>query len=308
MSEIEDEKMNGNVVLQTSIPGMTPKRGKVRDIYDFGDKILLVSSDRISAFDWILPSGIPDKGKVLNQTAEFWFETLGVRNHVITTDVTKMPFPEGTDLKMFEGRSVLCEKTKVVMIECVVRGYLAGSGWKEYQNSQTVCGVKLPAGLVESSKLAEPIFTPSTKEESGHDQNISFEETANRVGLEVATKLRDMSLDVFKRGSEYAAKRGVIVADTKFEFGVASDGEIILVDEVLTPDSSRFWPADLYEPGKGQPSFDKQFVRDWLLQSGWDRNSTPPQLPEDIVMKTRAKYLEAFDRITGRKLKFQSEL
>ena len=300
--------MSFNVVLQTSIPGMTPKRGKVRDIYDFGDKVLLVSSDRISAFDWILPTGVPDKGKVLNQTAEFWFETLGVRNHVITTDVTQMPFPEGTDLATFEGRSVLCEKTKVVPIECVVRGYLAGSGWKEYQKSQTVCGLKLPAGLVESSKLDEPIFTPSTKEETGHDQNVSFEETAERVGRDVAEKLRSMSLDIFKRGSEYAAKRGIIVADTKFEFGLTADGELILIDEVLTPDSSRFWPADLYEPGKGQPSFDKQFVRDWLLASGWDRNSTPPNLPDDVVLKTREKYLEAFERLTDRQLKYKSNV
>lgn len=287
---------------------MTPKRGKVRDIYDFGDKVLLVSSDRISAFDWILPTGVPDKGKVLNQTAEFWFETLGVRNHVITTDVNAMPLPEGTDLKMFEGRSVLCEKTKVIPIECVVRGYLSGSGWKEYQKTETVCGVKLPSGLVESSKLAEPIFTPSTKEETGHDQNISFEECAERVGQDVAAKLRDMSLDIFKRGSEYAATRGIIIADTKFEFGVTADGEIILIDEVLTPDSSRFWPADKYEPGKGQPSYDKQFVRDWLLASGWDRNSTPPTLPDDIVLKTREKYLEAFTTLTGKQLKFKSEI
>ena len=300
--------MSFNVVLQTSIPGMTPKRGKVRDIYDFGDKILLVSTDRISAFDWVLPTGIPDKGKVLNQTAEFWFETLGVRNHVITTDVAKIPFPEGTDLTTFEGRSVLCEKTKVVPIECVVLGYLVGSGWKEYQETQTVCGLKLPAGLVESSKLEEPIFTPSTKEDVGHDQNISFEETADRVGLETAEKLRAMSLDVFKRGSDYAAKRGIIVADTKFEFGVAADGEIILIDEVLTPDSSRFWPADLYEPGKSQPSFDKQFVRDWLLASGWDRNSAPPALPDDVVLKTREKYIEAFERLSERQLKFKSEI
>ena len=300
--------MNANVVLQTSIPGTTPKRGKVRDVYDFGDKILLVSSDRISAFDWILPTGVPDKGKVLNQTAEFWFETLGVPNHVVTTDVNEIPFPEGTDLSQFEGRSVFCKKTNVVMIECVVRGYLAGSGWKEYRESGTVCGIKLPEGLVESSKLPEPIFTPSTKETTGHDQNISFEECADRVGLDVATKLRDLSLDVFKRGSEYAAKRGIIVADTKFEFGFDESGELILIDEVLTPDSSRFWPADLYEPGKGQPSFDKQFVRDWLLQSGWDRNSEPPQLPDEIVLKTREKYLEAFERLTDRKLKFQSDL
>ena len=300
--------MNANVVLQTSIPGTTPKRGKVRDVYDFGDKILLVSSDRISAFDWILPTGVPDKGKVLNQTAEFWFETLGVPNHVITTDVSAIPFPEGTDVSQFEGRSVLCKKTNVVMIECVVRGYLAGSGWKEYRESGTVCGIKLPEGLVESSKLPEPIFTPSTKETTGHDQNISFEECADRVGLDVATKLRDLSLDVFKRGSDYAAKRGIIVADTKFEFGFDDSGELILIDEVLTPDSSRFWPADLYEPGKSQPSFDKQFVRDWLLQSGWDRNSEPPQLPDDIVLKTREKYIEAFERLTDRKLKFQSNL
>lgn len=300
--------MSFNVVLQTAIPGMTPKRGKVRDIYDFGDKVLLVSTDRISAFDWILPTGIPDKGKVLNQTAEFWFETLGVRNHVITTDVTKMPFPEGTDLTTFEGRSVLCEKTKVIPIECVVRGYLSGSGWKEYQKSETVCGIRLPSGLVESSKLSEPIFTPSTKEETGHDQNISFAECASIIGTDVATKLRDMSLDIFKRGCAYASQRGVIIADTKFEFGRTSDGEIILIDEVLTPDSSRFWPADKYEPGKGQPSFDKQFVRDWLLASGWDRNSNPPTLPEDVVLKTRAKYIEAFERLTDRQLKFQSEL
>ncbi|MBQ9129000.1 MAG: phosphoribosylaminoimidazolesuccinocarboxamide synthase, partial [Thermoguttaceae bacterium] len=243
-----------------------------------------------------------------NQIAEFWFETLGVRNHMITTDVEKMPFPEGTDLKMFEGRSVLCEKTKVVPIECVVRGYLSGSGWKEYQASQSVCGVKLPAGLVESSRLEEPIFTPSTKAEVGHDENISFEQTVEIVGRDVAEKLRDLSLDIFRRGSEYALKRGVIVADTKFEFGVAADGEIILIDEALTPDSSRFWPLDQYEPGKGQPSFDKQIVRDWLLQSGWDRNSTPPELPEEVIAKTRAKYLEAFERLTDRKLKFQSEL
>ena len=300
--------MSFDVVLQTSIPGMTPKRGKVRDIYDFGDKLLLVSSDRISAFDWVLPSGIPDKGKVLNQTAAFWFETLGVRNHAITTDVEQAPLPDGVDLKLFQGRSLLCEKTKVVPIECVVRGYLAGSGWKEYQKSQTVCGIKLPSGLVESSKLDEPIFTPSTKEESGHDQNITFDETVARVGADVAERLRELSLDLFKRGSEYARSRGIIVADTKFEFGKTEDGEIILIDEALTPDSSRFWPADSYEPGKGQPSFDKQFVRDWLLNSDWDRNSTPPALPDDVVLQTRAKYIEAFTRLSGRELRYQSNL
>ncbi len=236
--------MSANVVLQTSIPGMTPKRGKVRDIYDFGDKILLVSSDRISAFDWILPTGIPDKGKVLNQTAAFWFETLGVRHHAITTDVAQMPFPAGTDLSQFEGRSVLCQKTKVIPIECIVRGYLSGSGWNEYKKSQTVCGIGLPAGLVESSKLETPIFTPSTKADEGHDENISFDECARIVGTDVAEKIRDISLDIFRRGSEFALKRGVIIADTKFEFGVAEDGEIILIDEAMTPDSSRFWPLD----------------------------------------------------------------
>ncbi len=294
--------MNANVVLKTSIPGMTPKCGKVRDVYDFGDKLLLVSTDRISAFDWVLPCGVPDKGKTLNQTAAFWFETLGVPNHVITTDVSQVPFPDGTDLHQFEGRSVFCKKTKVVMIECIVRGYLAGSGWKEYQESETVCGIKLPSGLVESAKLPEPIFTPSTKATEGHDENISFEECADIVGTEVASKLRDMSLDVFQRGSDFAASRGIIVADTKFEFGFDEDGELILIDEVLTPDSSRFWPADLYSPGKSQPSFDKQFVRDWLLQSDWDRNSTPPVLPDDVILKTREKYLDAFERLTGRKL------
>ena len=266
----------------------------------------MVVSDRISAFDVILPCGVPDKGKVLNQTAEFWFQTLGVRNHMITTDASAMPFPSGVDLSQFEGRSLLCQKTTVVPIECVVRGYLSGSGWKEYQANGRVCGVELPSGLVESSQLPEPIFTPSTKEESGHDQNITFEETAQRVGPEVAEALRSQSLDIFRRGSAYALERGIIVADTKFEFGKLPDGELILIDEALTPDSSRFWPADQYAPGKGQPSYDKQFVRDWLLQSGWDRNSPPPTLPDDIILKTREKYLEAFERLTGRELRFRS--
>lgn len=290
-------------VCSTSIPGMTPKKGKVRDVYDFGDGLLLVSSDRISAFDWILPTGIPDKGKILNQTAAFWFEKLGVPNHFITDDVTKIPFPAGTDLTMFAGRSTYCKKTKVIPIECVVRGYLSGSGWKEYCKSGSVCGVKLPAGLTESAKLPEPIFTPSTKADEGHDENISFEQTVERIGREKAEAIRDKTIDIFKRGSEYAASRGIIIADTKFEFGVLDD-QIILIDEVLTPDSSRFWPSEKYAPGRPQESFDKQFVRDWLLQSGWDRNSTPPELPEDVVVKTRAKYLEAYQKLTG--LSFKS--
>ena len=283
------------------IDGMTPKRGKVRDCYDFGETLLLVSTDRISAFDWILPTPIPDKGKVLNQMAEFWFSMLGIKNHLITTDVAKMPFPAGFDKSWFAGRSTLGVKCDVFPVECVVRGYLSGSGWKEYQQNGTVCGIKLPAGLKESDKLEEPIFTPATKAEEGHDENISFERMADIVGLDVATELRDRAIDVFKKGSQYAQTRGIIIADTKFEFGTHND-EIILIDEVLTPDSSRFWPADQYEPGHGQPSYDKQFVRDWLLATTWDKNSPPPALPEDIVQKTRAKYIEAFTKLTGKEL------
>ena len=288
-------------VLETTIPGRSPRRGKVRDIYDFGDSLLLVSTDRISAFDWVLPTGIPDKGKVLNQTAAFWFEKLDVPHHVITTDVTKMPFPKGTDLAVFSGRSTLGRKCSVVPIECVVRGYLSGSGWKEYQESQMVCGVKLPPGLKESEQLPEPIFTPATKEESGHDINITFEQMVAIVGQRVADELRQKSIDIFVKGADHARKKGIIIADTKFEFG-ETDGKLILIDEVLTPDSSRFWPADQYRPGKGQPSFDKQFVRDWLTQTGWDKNSSPPPLPNDVVEKTRSKYIEAFEILTGRKL------
>lgn len=279
---------------------MTPKKGKVRDVYDFGDALLLVSTDRISAFDWILPTGIPDKGKILNQMAAFWFKKLGMENHFITDDVEKVPFPAGTDLSQFAGRSTYCKKTRVVPIECVVRGYLAGSGWKEYQKSRSVCGVSLPEGLSESAKLPEPIFTPSTKAEEGHDENISFDRMVELVGRATAETLRDRAIDLFKRGSGYASTRGIIIADTKFEFGQNPDGSIILIDEVLTPDSSRFWPSDKYAPGRAQESFDKQFVRDWLLTSGWDRNSPPPQLPDDIVVKTRAKYVEAYQKLTGR--------
>ncbi|MBR5627595.1 MAG: phosphoribosylaminoimidazolesuccinocarboxamide synthase [Thermoguttaceae bacterium] len=299
--------MEVRTVKQTTIPGMTAKHGKVRDIYDFGDSILLVSTDRISAFDWVLPTAIPDKGKVLNQMAEFWFGILGVKNHLITTDVKEIPFPRGTDLSQFVGRSMLCKKTKVVPVECIIRGYLSGSGWNEYRHSGTVCGIKLPAGLQESSKLESPIFTPSTKAESGHDENISFERIIEITGEKIANELRDKAIDIFTRGAEYALERGIIIADTKFEFGILND-EIILIDEVMTPDSSRFWAADQYKPGQGQPSFDKQFVRDWLTVSGWDKNSNPPELPNDIVLRTRAKYMEAFERLTGKTLLFKSDL
>jgi phosphoribosylaminoimidazole-succinocarboxamide synthase len=288
------------IIRETSLPGLPVRRGKVRDIYDLGENLLLVSTDRLSAFDWVLPTGIPDKGKVLTQIAAFWFGQLGVPNHLITIDVNKIDLPAGVDRSMLVGRSTYCRKTKVVPIECVVRGYLAGSGWNEYRKSGTVCGISLPSGLMESSRLPEPIFTPSTKAEEGHDENISFERTVELVGRETAETLRDRSVDIFKRGAAYALERGIIIADTKFEFGRLGD-ELILIDEVLTPDSSRFWPADQYVPGKGQPSFDKQFVRDWLSATTWDKNSPPPSLPDDIVAKTREKYVEAYERLTGKK-------
>ncbi len=289
-----------SVVRETSLAGLPVRRGKVRDIYDLGDRILLVSTDRISAFDWVLPTGIPDKGRVLTQIAAFWFDLLDVPNHLITTDVDQMDLPSEVDRGPLAGRSTLARKTEVVPIECVVRGCLAGSGWKEYQRSGTVCGIQLPDGLTESAVLPEPIFTPATKAETGHDENISFERMVEIVGVEVAEELRHRSMDIFQRGVEYGRQRGILIADTKFEFGRVGD-ELILIDEVLTPDSSRFWPADLYQPGRGQPSFDKQFVRDWLLESGWDRESLPPALPDDVVAKTRAKYVEAYQQLTGRK-------
>ncbi len=285
-------------VLQTSLGDVPVRRGKVRDIYDLGRELLLVSTDRISAFDWILPTGIPDKGRVLTQTSAFWFERLAEPHHLLSTDVGALNLPPGIDRAPLEGRSMLVRKTEVVPIECVVRGYLSGSGWKEYRQQGSVCGVRLPGGLKESDSLPEPIFTPATKEESGHDINISFEKMVDLVGSEVSRELRRRSLDVYRRGAEHAQRRGIIIADTKFEWGRV-DGKIILIDEALTPDSSRFWPQDAYAPGGPQPSFDKQFVRDWLETTRWDKNSPPPALPADIVAKTRAKYIEAYERLTG---------
>ncbi len=294
---------------ETNLPGLALRRGKVRDVYDLskgdlGDRLLLVSSDRISAFDWVLPTGIPDKGRVLTQVSNFWFDFLGEPNHLLETDANKFNLPAEIDLEPLVGRSILVRKTKVVPIECVVRGYLAGSGWKEYQENGQVCGVKLPAGLVESDRLPEPIFTPATKAEIGdHDENISFDQMRKQVGTELAEQLRRRSLEIYQRGAAHALEQGIIVADTKFEFGVVQgkhiDDELILIDEVLTPDSSRFWPADQYEPGHGQPSFDKQFVRDWLSGCGWDKNSEPPELPAEVVTGTREKYIEACEKITG---------
>ena len=290
--------MSRAVVLETSIPGLPVRRGKVRDIYDLGDRLVLVSTDRISAFDWVLPTGIPDKGRVLTRIAAFWFDLLEEPHHLITTNVDQMDLPAGADRQMLAGRSSLVRKTEVVPIECVVRGYLAGSGWKEYTESGTVCGIPLPDGLAESSRLDDPLFTPATKATTGHDENISFERMADTVGADLADELCRRSIEIFRRGADYALERGIIIADTKFEWGQV-DGQLILIDEVLTPDSSRFWPATQYRPGRSQPSFDKQFVRDWLSGTDWDKNSPPPALPDDIVAKTRQKYIDAYERLTG---------
>ncbi|MCA9217391.1 MAG: phosphoribosylaminoimidazolesuccinocarboxamide synthase [Planctomycetales bacterium] len=290
--------MTSSVLLETELQDLPLKRGKVRDMYDLGDKMLMVSTDRISAFDFVLPTGIPDKGRVLTQISKFWFGFFDQANHLISADLNDMSLPAGTDREQLDGRTMLISKSKVVPIECIVRGYLSGSGWKEYQRDGSVCGIKLPEGLVESSKFDEPIFTPSTKADEGHDENISFERMVEIVGQDTADQLKEKSLDIYRRGAEYAATKGIIIADTKFEWGWNGD-ELILIDEVLTPDSSRFWPADQYSPGKGQPSFDKQFVRDWLSATDWDKNSPPPALPDDVVVKTREKYIEAFEQLTG---------
>jgi phosphoribosylaminoimidazole-succinocarboxamide synthase len=288
-------------MLESSLAGTPVRRGKVRDVYDFGDRLLIVATDRISAFDWVLPTGIPDKGRVLTQMSEMWFSRLSAPNHLVSMNADDVPLPTGTDRAGLAGRSMVVRKTRVFPVECVVRGYLSGSGWKEYQNLGSVCGIRLPAGLRESDCLPEPIFTPATKEESGHDINIPFERMSEIVGAASATELRRRSLAIYAQAAEYAATKGIIIADTKFEFGDSGGGEIILIDEVLTPDSSRFWPADRYEPGRAQPSYDKQFVRDWLETTGWDKNSPPPALPDDVVTKTRAKYIEAYERLSGKK-------
>jgi phosphoribosylaminoimidazole-succinocarboxamide synthase len=285
---------------ESTLANLPVRRGKVRDIYDLGDTLLLVSTDRISAFDWVLPTGIPDKGRVLTQLSRFWFEFFrDVPNHMISCEVDDFNLPPGIDAEPLVGRAMLVRKTSVVPIECVVRGYLSGSAWKEYQETESVCGIELPTGMRESERLPGPIFTPATKAEQGlHDENITYDGMVARVGRDLAKQLSTRSIELYTRGAEYAIGRGIIIADTKFEFGLVDD-ELILIDEVLTPDSSRFWPADLYQPGKGQPSYDKQFVRDWLTESGWDKNSPPPQLPTEVVAKTRDKYIEAFERVTG---------
>lgn len=287
-------------LLQTDLPGVAVRRGKVRDVYDFGERLLIVATDRISAFDWILPTGIPDKGRILTQISVMWFDHLGVTNHLVSTDPRDVPLPPTVDVEALEGRSMVVRTTRVVPIECVARGYLAGSGWAEYRRSGTVCGQTLPAGLVNCERLPEPIFTPATKAESGHDENISFDRMVELVGRPLSEQLRQRTLSLYRRGAEFAESKGLILADTKFEFGETADGELLLIDEALTPDSSRYWPADSYRAGANPPSFDKQFVRDWLDGSGWDKNSPPPALPDEIVARTREKYLEAHDRLVGR--------
>jgi phosphoribosylaminoimidazole-succinocarboxamide synthase len=289
-------------LLTIDLPGIPLfKKGKVRNVYDLGNTLLLVASDRISAFDVIMPNGIPDKGKILTQISLFWFDFTRkiVKNHIIESDVNKFP----KELQPFKNklakRSVIGKKAKVIPIECVVRGYLAGSGWKEYQSAQSICGIKLPAGLKESAKLPEPIFTPTTKAEEGHDLNIDFQEVVNRVGKETADFIKDKTMVLYRAGTDYADRKGMIIADTKFEFGFA-DGEIIIIDEMLTPDSSRFWPKDQYKVGQSQPSYDKQFVRDYLESIQWNKEPPAPTLPDAIVAKTNDKYFEAYKRLTGR--------
>jgi phosphoribosylaminoimidazole-succinocarboxamide synthase len=291
--------MNGAALLKSNVSGFPCRHGKVRDVYDLGDRLVIVATDRISAFDWVLPTGIPDKGRVLTGLTRFWLGHLGVENHLISADLSTMPEGFAQAARELAGRTMLVRKTKVVPVECVVRGYLAGSGWSEYRKSGTVCGVRLPDGLKESDILPEPIFTPATKEEQGHDINISFEQMCAITGADLGRDARQRSIDIYQRAAKHARERGIIIADTKFEWGQLADGTLILIDEVLTPDSSRFWPVDSYRPGSSPPSFDKQYVRDWLLESGWDKNSPPPELPAEVVSRTREKYLEAYAGLTG---------
>ncbi|MFH1683928.1 MAG: phosphoribosylaminoimidazolesuccinocarboxamide synthase [Candidatus Margulisiibacteriota bacterium] len=297
--------MEEQVLLNIDLPGIKLfKKGKVRNVFDLGDKLLLVASDRISAFDSVMPNGIPDKGKILTQISAFWFDYTKsiIDNHMISANVND--FPEEITIhqdikKVLDKRSMLGKKTESIDIECVARGYLSGSAWKEYQESSSVCGIKLPAGLKESDKLPEPIFTPATKAASGHDINISEKEMMDIVGTEVGNFLKEKTLAVYSKARDYADSKGMIIADTKFEFG-KSDNKIILIDEILTPDSSRFWPKDTYKPGGQQPSYDKQFVRDYLIAIKWDKEPPAPRLSEEVVAKTREKYLEAYKRLTGR--------
>lgn len=292
------------ILLQTDFPELTlHARGKVRDLYSLNGQLLFVATDRISAFDYVLDTGIPEKGRVLTQLSLFWFDFLKdvVKNHLITANVDEYPEPLKKYAGQLRGRSMLVTKAQMVDIECVARGYLSGSGWKEYQQTGAVCGIKLPAGLRESDKLPEPIFTPATKALSGHDENISFEEMCKRTGREPAEQLRDLTINIYKKAADYAAGRGIIIADTKFEFGHTAQG-LVLADEVLTPDSSRFWPADKYRPGQAQESYDKQFVRDYLEAVKWNKQPPAPSLPDDVARKTSEKYIQAYRVLAGREL------
>jgi len=297
--------MSSRVIPQTEFKSLTLKgRGKVRDIYDLGDRLLIVATDRISAFDVVMPNPIPDKGRVLTQLSRFWFELTReiVSNHIISFKVEDYPSECRAYQEDLRDRSMLVVKTEVLPIECIVRGYLSGSGWEDYKKTGTVCAIPLPKELVESSKLEEPIFTPSTKAEQGfHDENITFEKMEKIVGKDLAQQLRSASLSVYKKARDYAERRGILIADTKMEFGVKG-GKLILIDELLTPDSSRFWPKDGYKPGGSQKSFDKQFLRDYLLSIKWNKTPPAPQLPEEIIQKTREKYLEAYERLVGKPL------
>jgi phosphoribosylaminoimidazole-succinocarboxamide synthase len=294
--------MAAELLMQSAVAGFPCRSGKVRDVYDLGEQLIIVATDRISAFDWVLPTGIPDKGRVLTALTLFWLERMPTPHHLIDTQIESWPEPFAARKADLAGRSMRVRKTDVVPIECVVRGYLAGSAWNEYSKDGRVCGSPLPAGLAESQQLPEPIFTPATKEESGHDINISWDELIRRVGVTLAEELRRRSVRCYSEAAVYARDRGILIADTKFEWGRVPGGELILIDEVLTPDSSRFWPAANWRAGQAPPSFDKQFVRDWLLTSGWDRNSPPPKLPDQVVERTSEKYVEAFTRLTGRSL------
>lgn len=294
--------MSHHIVCETHIDDRAPDtRGKVRDIYDLGDKLLLVATDRISAFDWVNPAGIPDKGRILTQISLWWFEQMQdlCPNHLISADIADFPAEFQKQSDMFAGRSMLVRKCEMLPVEIVVRGYLAGSGLKEYKAQGTVCGIPLPEGLVEASRIEPPIYTPATKATDGHDLNISPEEAGRIIGDDLNHRVAEIAMTIYARAHGIAAERGIILCDTKFEFGLL-DGDLVLADEILTPDSSRFWPADQYEPGKPQPSYDKQFVRDYLETVGWDKNSTPPPLPEEVVAKTREKYMDAYRQLTGR--------
>jgi phosphoribosylaminoimidazole-succinocarboxamide synthase len=288
-------------ILTTQAGTLRKRAGKVRDIYDLGDRLVLVATDRISAFDWILPTGIPEKGKILTAMSLFWFEFLGQADQILSTDLADMGTDFARQPEVFAGRSLLVQRTEVFPVECVARGYIAGSAWNEYRRTGTVNGTPMPPGLREAEILPEPIFTPATKAPQGmHDENIPFAEMVTILGHEVASELRTRTLDLYGRARSHAESRGILLADTKFEFGQRTTGEILLIDEVLTPDSSRFWPADQYAPGQSPPSFDKQFVRNWLEAIGFDKKSPPPPMPEEIVQQTRQKYVEAYERLTGR--------